>query len=122
VRRTTSTAELSARRWISRRDASLGTGYRFSGGDRIGTQRPYDLHVSGRSLEQDISDLNNGLLPLKSPDQCSIRHRVTLPVVEYRTWRGTVLEGMGVVPEILEPFLPDAAWTGVEGLAGDGWC
>ena len=42
-------------------------------------------------------------------------YRVALPVVEYRTWAGTVLEGKGVVPEILEPFSPDAAWTGVDG-------
>jgi hypothetical protein len=26
-----------------------------------------------------------------------------------------VLEGKGVVPEILEPFSPDTAWTGVDG-------
>jgi len=42
-------------------------------------------------------------------------YRVALPVVEYRTWAGTVLESNGVAPEILEPFSPDAAWTGVDG-------
>ena len=42
-------------------------------------------------------------------------YRVALPVVEYRTWSGTVLESKGVVPDVLEPFSPDAAWTGVDG-------
>jgi carboxyl-terminal processing protease len=37
-------------------------------------------------------------------------YRVALPVVEYRTWAGTVLESKGVVPEVLEPFSPDAVW------------
>ena len=46
---------------------------------------------------------------------CSCTYRVALPVVEYRTWSGIVLESKGVVPDVLEPFSPDAAWTGVDG-------
>jgi carboxyl-terminal processing protease len=42
-------------------------------------------------------------------------YRVALPVVEYRTWAGTVLESKGVVPDVLELFSPDALWTGVDG-------
>jgi carboxyl-terminal processing protease len=42
-------------------------------------------------------------------------YRVALPVVEYRTWAGTVLESKGVVPDVLDPFSPDAAWSGVDG-------
>jgi C-terminal processing protease CtpA/Prc len=42
-------------------------------------------------------------------------YRVALPVVEYRTWSGTVLESKGVVPDVLESFSADVAWTGVDG-------
>jgi C-terminal processing protease CtpA/Prc len=39
-------------------------------------------------------------------------YRVALPVVEYRTWAGTILEGRGVAPEVSAPFSPEAAWAG----------
>jgi len=39
-------------------------------------------------------------------------YRVALPVVEYRTWAGTILEGRGVAPDVSEPFSPEAAWAG----------
>ena len=39
-------------------------------------------------------------------------YRVALPVVEYRTWAGTILEGRGVTPDLSEPFSADAAWAG----------
>ena len=39
-------------------------------------------------------------------------YRVAIPVVEYRTWVGTILEGRGVAPDVLEPFSPEAAWAG----------
>ena len=39
-------------------------------------------------------------------------YRVALPVAAYFTWRGTNLEGLGVVPQVQEPFSPEAIWNG----------
>ncbi len=39
-------------------------------------------------------------------------YRVALPVAAYYTWRGTNLEGCGVLPDIEEPLSPEALWHG----------
>jgi C-terminal processing protease CtpA/Prc len=39
-------------------------------------------------------------------------YRVALPVAAYFTWRGTNLEGAGIVPDVSEPISPDALWRG----------
>jgi C-terminal processing protease CtpA/Prc len=41
-------------------------------------------------------------------------YRIALPVVAYRTWRDTRLEGKGVEPDIEAPFTPDALRDGLD--------
>jgi C-terminal processing protease CtpA/Prc len=41
-------------------------------------------------------------------------YRLAIPVVEYRTWRETRLEGKGVEPHVPVPFDPDALRNGVD--------
>jgi C-terminal processing protease CtpA/Prc len=41
-------------------------------------------------------------------------YRLAIPVVEYRTWRETRLEGNGVAPHISVPFDPEALRNGVD--------
>ena len=39
-------------------------------------------------------------------------YRLALPVVQYRTWKETVLEGAGVPVDIEEPLSLDDLWRG----------
>jgi C-terminal processing protease CtpA/Prc len=39
---------------------------------------------------------------------------VALPVAAYYTWKGTNLEGHGVVPDIVAPLDAEALWGGVD--------
>ena len=39
-------------------------------------------------------------------------YRVALPVAAYYTWKGTNLEGCGVVPDVEEPLQASALWQG----------
>jgi C-terminal processing protease CtpA/Prc len=39
-------------------------------------------------------------------------YRVALPVASYYTWKGTNLEGRGVVPDVEEPLQASALWQG----------
>jgi C-terminal processing protease CtpA/Prc len=41
-------------------------------------------------------------------------YRVALPVVAYRTWRDTRLEGKGVSPDVAAPFTPEALREGLD--------
>ena len=41
-------------------------------------------------------------------------YRVALPVAAYHTWKGTNLEGQGVVPHVEEPLDAKALWSGVD--------
>ncbi len=42
-------------------------------------------------------------------------YRLALPIVEYRTWRDTRLEGNGVIPHVEVPFDVEARRDGVDG-------
>jgi hypothetical protein len=39
-------------------------------------------------------------------------YRIALAVSAYYTWKGTNLEGRGVEPQVNEPILTNALWTG----------
>jgi C-terminal processing protease CtpA/Prc len=39
---------------------------------------------------------------------------VALPVAAYYTWKGTNLEGHGVVPDVEEPLDAQVLWSGVD--------
>jgi C-terminal processing protease CtpA/Prc len=39
-------------------------------------------------------------------------YRIAIPVAAYYTWPGRNLEGVGVTPDIEEPFSPEAIWQG----------
>jgi C-terminal processing protease CtpA/Prc len=41
-------------------------------------------------------------------------YRVALPVAAYYTWKGTNLEGHGVVPDVEEPLDAQVLWSGVD--------
>jgi len=41
-------------------------------------------------------------------------YRLAIPVVEYRTWRDTRLEGNGVEPDVAAPFDSEALRSGVD--------
>lgn len=41
-------------------------------------------------------------------------YRVALPVAAYYTWQDRNLEGVGVTPDVEEPFSPEAYWRGVD--------
>jgi C-terminal processing protease CtpA/Prc len=39
-------------------------------------------------------------------------YRIAIPVAAYYTWQGRNLEGVGVTPDIEEPFSAEAVWQG----------
>lgn len=53
-----------------------------------------------------------GRLVATSAFKVGFGYRVALPVAAYFTWKGTNLEGRGVVPDIEEPVSPQSLWNG----------
>jgi carboxyl-terminal processing protease len=53
-----------------------------------------------------------GRLVATSAFKVGFGYRVVLPVAAYFTWRGTNLEGAGLVPDVEEPLSPEALWSG----------
>ena len=53
-----------------------------------------------------------GRLVATSAFKVGFGYRVALPVAAYFTWKGTNLEGRGVVPDIEEPVSPQSLWSG----------
>ena len=53
-----------------------------------------------------------GRLVAASAFKVGFGYRVALPVAAYFTWKGTSLEGRGIVPDVSEPVLPESLWQG----------
>jgi C-terminal processing protease CtpA/Prc len=53
-----------------------------------------------------------GRLVSNSAFKVGFGYRVALPDAAYITWKGTNLEGRGLVPNIEETLSPEALWSG----------
>jgi C-terminal processing protease CtpA/Prc len=74
--------------------------------------------VTGFASEQRLATIvgtrTAGRLVATSAFKVGHGYRVALPVAAYYTWQDKNLEGVGVAPDIEEPFSPDACWRGVD--------
>jgi carboxyl-terminal processing protease len=72
--------------------------------------------VAGFASEYGLATLvgtkTAGRLVATSAFKVGFGYRVALPVAAYFTWKGTNLEGNGVVPDIEERLLPQSLWNG----------
>jgi carboxyl-terminal processing protease len=72
--------------------------------------------VAGFASEYGLATLvgtkTAGRLVATSAFKVGFGYRVALPVAAYYTWKGTNLEGRGVVPDIEERISPQSLWDG----------
>jgi carboxyl-terminal processing protease len=72
--------------------------------------------VAGFASEYGLATLvgvkTAGRLVATSAFKVGFGYRVALPVAAFFTWKGTNLEGRGVVPDVEEPVSPQALWAG----------